>query len=463
MMWFGKIAEQLGLKTEEISVEDFSRLSNGIHPNRNMQIIKRGSSKRRRMGIELVVLKPKSLSILFIWMLYFDVKTASILERIDQSSLLSLLRFIEAEHSYVRVRIGKQRTYIKTQSALMGCFSHLFNGHQIAHWHWHVWAAPLSNYNGAYLAMQNEHVVKSAILYGLLYRADLMKRLILEGFGVQVNNNKMGFFELNDVPKKIIDLFSSRSDEIEEYKREFEFQYPNAPRHTISHLAKFKNRQKKSEKDVSKIIKSNVEKLESAGFTIEYLSGLRLKKKIVAPINLAQIIYEIYQKEGGKLFEFSKERILKNIALAAIVQGTGAYIEEIYKPFQGGDYVEVIKKMIHQQIQTIERKQHVGRNRQRIIEKYTGGVFKLSNRAYKNARRAYEYFDKYYQNTNGTIYITIDERLFTLCSRENREYRETLWSHTGAKTISEVLLFHRTDEVDISDNVDQSDIARKQN
>jgi conjugative relaxase-like TrwC/TraI family protein len=446
-MWFGKIAEQLGLKTEKISVEDFSRLSNGLHPTMNKQLIKKASTSVRRKGIELVVLKPKSLSIFYLWVLVNDIKTASALEQIDQISLQALLHFIEVEHSYVRVRKDKKRIYIKTQYALMGNFSHLLSASQEPHWHWHVWAAPFSNYNGEYLAMQNEHIVKSALLYGLLYRADLMKRLIVEGFRIRNTDNDMGFFELDEVPENIVNLFSSRKNEIEENKREFEVQYLNAPKHTISHLAKFKNRQKHSEKEVSKIIKSNVEKLENSGFTIEHMRSLRLKKTIAAPINLAQIIYEIYQKEGEKLFEFSKERTLKNIALIAIVQGTGAYIEEIHKPFQGGDYVAVCKQFIEQQIKINKRNNYESRTRRRVIEKYTGGVFELSKRGYQNARIAHKHFEQYCQNFNITVGIAIDERLFALCGRENREYRETLGAHSGTKAVREERFF-KHDEVE---------------
>jgi conjugative relaxase-like TrwC/TraI family protein len=463
MMWFGKIAERLGLKTQEVDVEDFSDLSEGLFPKSKKDVTKKGSCGTRRLGIEIIIMKPKSLSIFYLFILVHNSKIAMILEEIDESALKSLLLFIETEHAFARINKDGQRIYIKTQSALICNFSHIFNANLEPHWHWHAHLFPFTNCDNNYMALQNRRVIDSQVLYGLLYRSELIKCLVTEGFRVRITDNEMGFFQLDEVSEEIINLFSSRSDEIEENKREFETKYPNASKHTISHLAKFKNRQKQSEKDVSKIIKSNVEKLESAGFTIENLSGLRLKKKIVAPINLAQIIYEIYQKEGEKLFEFSKERILKDIALAVIVQGTGALIEEICTPFQGGDYVEVIKKMIHQQIQTIERKQHVGRNRQRIIEKYTAGVFKLSNRAYKNARRAHEYFDEYCQNFNISVGITIDERLFTLCGGKNGESREAFRSYPGTKTIGEVLLFHRVDEVDFSHDVEQSDIARKPN
>lgn len=460
-MWFGKIARRLGLKTEGVSVEDFSRLSMGLHPTMQKHMIKKASNYIRRMGIELVILKPKSLSIFYFWVLINDPKMALKLEYIDQSSLLALLKFIENEHSYVRVRKDKKRTYVNTQSLLMGNFSHLLSANHEPHWHTHVVIFPFSKYGDEYLALQNEHIVKSAIMYGMIYRADLMKRLLAEGFNIRVTDNEMGFYELDEVPENIVNLFSSRTHEIEEHKREFEIKYPNAQKHIISHLAKFKNRQKRSEKEVSKIIRSNVEKLKSEGFAIEDMSSFRSKKTIAASINLAQIIYEIYQKEGKKLFEFSKERILKNIALAAIVRGEGILIEEIHQPFQGGNYVAVCKQFIQHQIQENQRSQDDSRTRRRVIKKYTGGVFKLSKRAYQNARSTHEYFDEYCQNINSTICIAIDERLFNLCGRESREYRETLRAHFNSETMNKERFSNRNDEVDLSQEFNQHSLYSK--
>lgn len=459
-MWFGKIADQLGLKLHEVKQDDFSSLSNGLHPKKNQRMIKKVSTFSRRMGIELVVLKPKSLSILYLWVLHHDKKVALILDRIDQASLQALLKFIEHEHSYVRIRIGPKRTYIKTQAALMANFSHLFNANLEPHWHWHVVIFPYSAYGEEYFAMQNEHIVKSQILYGLLYRADLMKRLLAEGIKVRVSDKKNGFFQLDEVMQEIIDMFTSRADEIAENKREFQSKYSNAPGYIISNLAKFKNRKKQNEREVGKIITDNVVKLQQSGFTREVVMETKM---IIAPLNMAQIIYQIYQKEGEKLFEFSKERILKKIALTTIVEGIGAYIDEIYKPFQGGNYVDIIKQLINQQIKGTERKQHVSRTRLRVIEKYSGGVFELSKRAYQNARRTHKYFDEYCQDINSAIYIAIDERLFTLCSRESGEYRETLRAYSSAKTMIGESFFNLDDEVGLSQTLDEPKIFQKPN
>ncbi|MDD2267057.1 MobF family relaxase [Sulfuricurvum sp.] len=449
-MWLGNLCDSFNLtKKQKVIKRDFEILSSGINPITKKQLIKENTTGKKRFGIEIVIPKPKTVSLVQVVAFEWDENLAMELMNVDINAYTSLIEFIEKEHVLYRVRSEKYREKIRSNSCITANFMHLFNSsdEQQAHTHWHCVLFPFTKNRNQYYALQNPLIIRSSKLYGALYRSELAKRLITCGYSLRLTDKKYGFFEIEGISDQIKTLFSSRSNEIEKYKLEFKAHYHNAPGYKIAHLAKFKNRQKQSEKDVSKIIRSNVEKLESAGFTFEHMCRLKMNAMTHEPINLAEVIYEIYRKEGEKLFKFSKERILKNIAIRAIVRGTGAYIDEIYKPFQGGDYVEVVKRFINQKIQKNERIQDDSGTRRGVVENYTGGVFELSKRGCQNARRAHEYFDKYCQNLNDAIYIAIDERICIVRSEQNRERGETFGSYSGTETMSEDILFNREDEV----------------
>jgi conjugative relaxase-like TrwC/TraI family protein len=346
--------ETFELSPEKIDAKTFANFTCGVKP-----IPKSSVSKKKpvqiRNGDELIVLKPKSMSLFHQCALVWDSKIADQLEEIDYEAFKSLLSFIENEHASARMYKNKERDFHNTKKLLFANFCHLLTANeQEPHWHWHCVIIPLTeNVNKQLYVLQNGLIIRSAMLYGHLYRAQLLKSLRKSGVQIRITDYENCFFEIADIPEVTIKLLSSRSVEINEHKIEYSARYTMASDQKNSYLAKFKDRQNMSERNIEEIIITNVNKIEKSGFTRVMFSKILLLDKDVEALDLPYIIHKIYQKNGEQMFSFSHEWLFLEITKISIQLATGANISEITEQFKGGNYEEVTKKFIEVQEQKI--------------------------------------------------------------------------------------------------------------
>jgi len=349
--WYGRLAKEFKIDIREVEINDFFCLTNGINPLSD-NYFNNSAEKHFAGALEMIVLKPKGMSILHHCGLIWEPQLSQKLEKIDELALKSVLEFIQNEHSSIRIRLEKKgkRKYVKTLKILVANFSHLFTANQQdPHWHWHCVVMPFTVYNNKVYALQNNLQIRSPLLYGAMYRCQQLKLLHKNGIKTIITDEKNAFFEIARIPKEILRIFSTRSEEIKEYKEEFKRVYPHADEYTITNLSKFKNRQKHNENDVHQLIRKNVERIQKAGFTQNMFFNIFSEKIDVQPLDISFIVHSIYEKFGDTIFKKSKEWLLREIAITSIRLGVGANVSEIIDPFQKENHIEVARKFIEMQ------------------------------------------------------------------------------------------------------------------
>lgn len=441
MFWSGSMMNTFELLPQKIDVDMFKKFTSGVRPTlKNSVSIKKPVQIRN--GDELIVLKPKSMSLFHHCALIWDTMIANQLEKIDYETLISLLAFIEKEHASARMYKNKERGFYSTKKLLFANFCHLLTANkQEPHWHWHCVILPFTENDQKIYALQNGLIIRSALLYGFLYRAQLLKTLLKSGIAIRITDYKNGFFEIADVPEATIKLFSSRSLEIKKHKNEYSARYTMASDQKTSYLAKFKDRLNTSELNIVEIIKTNVNKIEKSGFSREMFSKIIFSDRDVESLDLPFIIHKIYQKNGEQIFSFSHEWLFHEIAKISIQLKAGANISEITEPFKGGNHVEVTKKFIEIQKQKIiEGELHAHKKRNHEFGIVAGNAklhYENTRRVTKKSRTASRYFEQNYFILDDTTSWPVYERLLNLQHRESGSNRDKLGAFASTKTVGD--------------------------
>lgn len=207
--WQGKLAERLGLRGQT-SKEDFFALCENKNP-------KLGSSltavtrEDRRIGYDINFHCPKSVSILHVL-----TDDGEIVNAFTQS-VTATMQLIEAD-SKTRVRKAGQNYDRTTGELAWGHFVHqtarpvegyLPDPH--LHSHCFVFNATWDDTEKEFKAGQFGDIKRDMPYYQAYFHKNLSDKLADLGYGICATKKS---FEIDNVPQKVIDLFSKRTDEI---------------------------------------------------------------------------------------------------------------------------------------------------------------------------------------------------------------------------------------------------------
>lgn len=211
-IWQGAGAEKLGL-AGGVEREVFKGLLEGKLPDgevvrkRMPKTQKDGKESKERLGIDFTFSAPKSVSIAAL------VNGDERLLRAHDEAVSAALTQLEA-----RAVARKKEKGISfrqhTSNLIFATFRHELSRTQDPQLHTHSVAMNLTQRDdGKWVALTNDEMLKSIKVVGAYYRADLAKRL--EALGYELRTTKNGF-ELANISDKAIDVFSTRSKQIEE-------------------------------------------------------------------------------------------------------------------------------------------------------------------------------------------------------------------------------------------------------
>lgn len=211
-IWQGAGAEKLGL-AGGVERDVFKNLLEGKLPDgqvarkRMPKMQKDGKVSKERLGIDFTFSAPKSVSIAAL------VNGDERLLKAHDEAVSAALQQLEA-----RALARKKEKGISfrqhTSNLVFATFRHELSRTQDPQLHTHSVAMNLTQRDdGKWVGLTNDEMLKSIKVVGAFYRADLAKRLQALGYELRTTRNG---FELADISDKAINVFSTRSKQIEE-------------------------------------------------------------------------------------------------------------------------------------------------------------------------------------------------------------------------------------------------------
>lgn len=207
--WGGKLAARLGLDGT-VTKDAFFALTENRDPITGGALTPR-TKEERTVGYDLTFVAPKSVSVLAA--LAKDDHIRRAFEDAVNATMLEI-----QQDAQVRVRVNGADHDRPTQEILYASFLHttarpVGNAVSDPHWHQHVYLFNCSwdAEEGRMKALQFRNIYRDANYYQARFLKRLSDRMIEMGYEVRRTD---GSFEVVNVPQRVIDLFSKRSQQI---------------------------------------------------------------------------------------------------------------------------------------------------------------------------------------------------------------------------------------------------------
>ncbi|MGF7151942.1 conjugative relaxase-like TrwC/TraI family protein [Sphingomonas zeicaulis] len=203
--WGGEGAAALGLEGE-VTKDAFENILNGVLPDGE----KVGQVANRQPGIDMTFSMPKSLSV----MAYVAGDKRLLAANLD--AVKKTMKWVEANLAEGRKDIDGRKVPHQTGNLVYALFEHDTSRALDPQGHIHAVVANLTRMaDGNWQALHNGEIWKHNSVIGSIYHAFLKENAEKLGY-LTVPSGKHGTFELHGVPKKVIEAFSQRSQEIRE-------------------------------------------------------------------------------------------------------------------------------------------------------------------------------------------------------------------------------------------------------
>ena len=213
--WQGNGAAQLGL-TGAVDKATFQQLLHGQTPDGKSLHSKRINPENHRAATDYTFSAPKSVSIAALIQ-----KDKRVIKAHDEA-VKTALDVLENRYAQTRVRRGPGiREKVLTGNVIAATFRHETSREQDPQLHTHcvvINATQLES--GKWQSLSNEEVLNNQKLLGEIYQNELAHQL--RGYGYEIEPNGSGQFEVKGYEQPLLDLFSTRTQQIEQYIERWE-------------------------------------------------------------------------------------------------------------------------------------------------------------------------------------------------------------------------------------------------
>ncbi len=213
--WQGKGAEQLHL-SGPVDKQTFQQLLHGQTPDRKNLHGRRIDPTKHRAATDYTFSAPKSVSIAGLIQ-----KDKRVIQAHD-SAVKTALEVLETRYAQTRVRRGPGiRERVTTGNLIAATFRHETSREQDPQLHTHcvvINATQLEN--GKWQSISNDEALNNVKLIGEIYQNELAYGLLKIGYEIEPQGN--GTFECKGYKKDVLNLFSTRSQQIENYIERWE-------------------------------------------------------------------------------------------------------------------------------------------------------------------------------------------------------------------------------------------------
>ena len=211
--WFGKGAEAQGL-TGQIVAEDMVRALSGTVKHTGEDISTRGgqTAETRRMGEELTIAAPKSLSIM-------AVEDPRIVKA-HQAAVRAAMKYVEQEMVHARIGKGGGKGNDFSGNLTAGLYTHedardSATGRVAPHLHSHaIIANMIQRTDGKWVNLKLDwgHNNQKKMTADSVYKAELAREV--KALGYQIEKGQGANFEIAGITREQIEYFSPRSQDI---------------------------------------------------------------------------------------------------------------------------------------------------------------------------------------------------------------------------------------------------------
>ncbi|PZO11454.1 MAG: hypothetical protein DCF25_19365 [Leptolyngbya foveolarum] len=213
--WQGKGAATLNL-TGPVDKQIFQQLLHGQTPEGKLLHSKAIQKDNHRAATDYTFSAPKSVSIAALIQ-----KDSRVIAAHDQA-VETAIAVLEERYSQTRVRRGPGiREKVQTGNVIAATFRHETSREQDPQLHTHcviINATQLAN--GKWQSLSNEEVLNNQKLLGEIYQNELAVQMRQCGYEIEPNGS--GQFECKGYDESLLNLFSTRTQQIEQYIKRWE-------------------------------------------------------------------------------------------------------------------------------------------------------------------------------------------------------------------------------------------------
>ena len=213
--WQGNGAAQLHL-TGAVDKQVFQQLLHGQTPDGKSLHSKRINPEKHRAATDYTFSAPKSVSIAALIQ-----KDKRVIQAHD-SAVKTALEVLENRYAQTRVRRGPGiREKVATGNVIAATFRHETSREQDPQLHTHCVVINATQMeDGKWQSLSNEEVLNNQKLLGEIYQNELAHQL--RSYGYEIEPNGSGQFEVKGYEQPLLDLFSTRTQQIEQYIERWE-------------------------------------------------------------------------------------------------------------------------------------------------------------------------------------------------------------------------------------------------
>ena len=302
--WQGVISKKLNLENTKIEPEIFDNFIKKMTERNG------GNDNKKRVGIDLTFSCPKSISLA----LAKDDETKKDMLEAQQKAVKEALYEIEKNGGFTfRTTKNKVTTENKADNLLIGKFNHFVNRNGELDLHTHCVVFNLTEKDGKEYSLNAKEILKKQTEWGLLFRQKMAKNLQAKGYELNITDSKKGLFELARFDREVIEKYSTRTNEIEEYLKKEGIEKGTKK----AYIAKMETRKTKKQVDLDKIY-SDVRQEIFTNERVKILKGRPKKNYFLA--EQKKITDEVIAEMERETFAFTKEQLKKRIMSAGVLQ-----------------------------------------------------------------------------------------------------------------------------------------------
>ena len=213
--WQGNGAQKLGL-AGAVDKAIFQQLLHGQTPDGKSLHSKAINPAKHRAATDYTFSAPKSVSIAGLIQ-----KDKRVIQAHDEA-VKTALTVLENRYAQTRVRRGPGiREKVATGNIIAATFRHETSREQDPQLHTHCVVINATQMgDGKWQSLSNEEVLNNQKLLGEIYQNELAVQL--RKYGYEIEPNGSGQFEFKDYEQPLLDLFSTRTQQIEQYIERWE-------------------------------------------------------------------------------------------------------------------------------------------------------------------------------------------------------------------------------------------------
>ena len=215
-IWYGQASTALELNGETVTPEEFQKILSGEIPNGQKLYRVVDGEKKHIAGYDITFSAPKSVSLMALAI----ASDKSEWHEAHDKAVTAALDWVEANILQTRKynKATKEQEAIGNQKMLVATFKHDISRNEDPQLHTHcVIANAVLDEDGKFRSLHSRPLFDNKMLIGEIYRSELKANMREVSLGRMERTHPDGRFELRDMDKALINEFSTRSQDIDEY------------------------------------------------------------------------------------------------------------------------------------------------------------------------------------------------------------------------------------------------------